>query len=578
MKLIKNYLSLFLLLTAVVIVFTSFNSTRISEPKYNNNAYKPVNDFAWIMPYTCIYDIFNQDQWEKNPTRSFDSLGVHLTNKNYHPVNACHYALYCYDEYNATGNERFKRAFLAQVNYLRDSTKYKEFDGNKVGYPYHIIFHDLKPPWYSALAQSEAISVLIRYYALTKDESIIPLIVKLKNFMVAPMEADKGTMTRTPEGHLWYEEYPNSKQDKLVLNGFFLSIVALHDYVNLFPDDFETKCLYDSCLISAKASIKFYDTGTWLKYNRGDGHLVANGYMKWQILEMKFLYNITSDIFFKNQYMLWSTYAFNKPYETVGCKLTDYNFSTPVSLNSGKFVIKQIEKLFKYNININEFGGNIGDTNQLKKLFDNNRSTLCSIKNTVEKSEANRAIYFKLNKPVSIDCLKLKFRSVDTTVFNGLVVYYLQSDKKGWRQIKKENISGVQKSIVIAVNQSEVRGIKIMFAGLREVMEWQFEDIECYEQAKVQASDFIHYQTGIIKSDSSILKFDVSLSSTKDFIVYYKEAKDSISCLKQTWTQEKFFKTTSTTINSPGNKYFCFLIIAKREGEDVGIKSVTIKN
>ena len=45
-------------------------------------------------------------------------------------------------------------------------------------------FHDLKDPWYSALAQSEAISVLIRYYVLTKDKSVLPLIVKLKNFMV----------------------------------------------------------------------------------------------------------------------------------------------------------------------------------------------------------------------------------------------------------------------------------------------------------------------------------------------------------------------------------------------------------
>lgn len=574
---IKIFTIIVLIATSIVL-FTSFNVSRQEKTNYDNSKYKPVSDFGWIKQYACIYEIFNQDQWEKNSTRSFDSIGVHLTNKNYHPVNACHYALYCYDEYNATGNEKFKTAFLAQIKYLRDSTKYREFDGDKVGYPYHITFHDLKPPWYSALAQSEAISVLVRYYALTNDETILTLIIKLKNFMVAPMEKDKGTMTKTPEGHLWYEEYPNSKQEKLVLNGFFLSIVALHDYVNLFPDDFETRCLYDSSIISAKASIKFYDTGTWLKYNRGDGRLVANGYMKWQILEMKFLYNITNDIFFKNQYMLWSTYAYNKPYETVGCKLTDYNFSVPLNFNDGKFTVEPNVTIIKYAEKIREFGSSLTDTIQTKKLFDNNKATVCAIKNTIERSESNRSVYFKLKEPIDLDRIKLKFRSTDTTVFSGLIVYYMQNEKKGWKQLKYNHISGSQKSIAVLVNQPQVTGIKIMFSGLRQVMEWQFEDIECYGQTKQQISDFFHYQTGIIKSNTSQLKFDVTLNSTKDFIVFYKEAKDSLTVIKQTWIQDKFFKTTSTTISSNDNKYFRFLVIARREGEDAAIKSITAKN
>ena len=132
-----------LILLAVVILNSSY------FPQYKNTLVVPpaTNDFSWIKQFNCIYDLFNQDQWEKNPDRSFDSLGVHLTKKNYHPVNACHYALYCYDEYAVTKNEKFKKAFLAQINYLRDSTKYKEFNSDKVGYPYTFVFHDLKPTW-----------------------------------------------------------------------------------------------------------------------------------------------------------------------------------------------------------------------------------------------------------------------------------------------------------------------------------------------------------------------------------------------------------------------------------------------
>ncbi|MBK7854637.1 MAG: hypothetical protein IPJ79_06715 [Bacteroidetes bacterium] len=154
----------------------------------------------------------------------------------------------------------------------------------------------------------------------------------------------------------------------------------------------------------------------------------------------------------------------------------------------------------------------------------------------------------------------------------------MQNEKKGWKQLKYNHISGSQKSIAVLVNQPQVTGIKIMFSGLRQVMEWQFEDIECYGQTKQQISDFFHYQTGIIKSNTSQLKFDVTLNSTKDFIVFYKEAKDSLTVIKQTWIQDKFFKTTSTTISSNDNKYFRFLVIARREGEDAAIKSITAKN
>ncbi|MEP7169890.1 MAG: D-glucuronyl C5-epimerase family protein, partial [Bacteroidota bacterium] len=306
-------------------------------------------DVSWIKKYTSIYELYNQDQWEKNTSRSFDSLGVHLTKKNYHPVNACHYAIFCYDEYKSSQNDKFKKAFLAQVSYLRDSTKYMDFDCDKVGYPYNTTFHDLKAPWYSALAQGEVISVLIRYYAMTKDKSVLPLIVKVRNFMVYPQQKG-GCSNITPEGYEWLEEYPNSKQEAQVLNGFFICVISLGEYAKLFPSDTAATNLFNRCIEACKSSIKFYDTGSWIRYNRGDKRLVANGYMKWMTNEMVHMYEFTGDQFFKYQHQIWATYGYGKDYVDVGVKKQYYNWAVPVEETNGVF--KPKTELVKMSNNI----------------------------------------------------------------------------------------------------------------------------------------------------------------------------------------------------------------------------------
>jgi hypothetical protein len=333
---------------------------------------KPTTDFSFIRRFICISDLLGKEQWHENKGRSFDDEGIHLTNGKQHPVNACHYALFCYDEYISTGDTAYLNGFYAQVRYLMDPESYHEPDSGLVAYPYMITFHDLKPPWYSALAQSEAISVLVRYYALTRDEKALSLITRIRNFMIGPQEGGCGTMSVTAEGRRWYEEYPNSKQEKQVLNGFYLSIVALYEYSMLFPDDDSARFHYKEAIETAKASYKYYDTGTWLKYNRGDGRQISNGYLKWIILETKLLYQLTGDIYFKNVSMLLSSYSFNKSYEAPGSRLRDYDFSVPLDTISGEKLAfrgkaARIELSKKSGTLSTSFGGSDAE---LSKLYD----------------------------------------------------------------------------------------------------------------------------------------------------------------------------------------------------------------
>src|SRR5690348_271194 len=79
----------------------AFSSTKAQDPA---PAFAPSNDFSFIKPCYCISDLYSKEQWLNNKGRSFDKDGVHLTNDKKHPVNACHYALFCYDQYREKGD------------------------------------------------------------------------------------------------------------------------------------------------------------------------------------------------------------------------------------------------------------------------------------------------------------------------------------------------------------------------------------------------------------------------------------------------------------------------------------------
>ena len=205
-----------------------------------------------------------------------DEIGI-----QYNPVTIAQYALANYMKYMSTQEDRYKITFLTQVEYLRNN--YDVTGEDMIGFPYHFPMptYGLEPVWYSGMAQGQVISALARAYLLTRDESILPLVKKVNNFMLYPVP-EGGTLTYTPEGNVWIEEYP-SKEPSLVLNGFMFSILGLYDYTHLFPDDGEVYQMYCSCLESLKASLKYYDTGSWLKYSRLSDRLCGRNYMDVQV-------------------------------------------------------------------------------------------------------------------------------------------------------------------------------------------------------------------------------------------------------------------------------------------------------
>lgn len=313
----------------------------------NKYAFNPTNDFSWLGRYVIFDETVNLNTWEDVPGFKKDSLGVITYNGNYNPCSISEYTLKIFNEYQKTKDTVYKNTFLRQVKWLTDSANFTIINGNMLGHPYNYSFHDLKAPWYSGLSETEFISVLIRYYSITKDSTVIPLIISSRNFILEK-EENGGLLSKTPEGNLWIEEYQPSKQERHVITGFYVTLISLNEYCQMFPDDKEAKEVFKLGLESIKKSMQFYDDGNmYIAYNRGDGRHCSNWYTKMLTLATRELYYLSKDKFFLNQYMLWSTYTYNRKVGRAAgtCIVEDYNFSELLYKDSTGWYKFPVEKL-----------------------------------------------------------------------------------------------------------------------------------------------------------------------------------------------------------------------------------------
>lgn len=560
----RKYLPVLLIIALATISFSFFSNFE-SQTSEEVTFPEPTKDFSFLRRFICVTDLLGKEQWHNNKGRSFDEEGVHLTNAKKHPVNACHYALFCYDEYKRTGEVEYKEAFIAQVNYLMDPDSYHIIDDFSIAYPYDIKFHDLNPPWYSALAQSEAISVLIRYYALTGDKDALPIIWKLKNFMVSPQEGNCGTKSITPEGNVWYEEYPNSKQERQVLNGFLLAIVALYEYSQLFPSDTASYALYKETIQTLKESYKFYDTGTWLKYNRGDGRQVSNGYMKWQILEMKLLYEITGDVYFKDLMMLISSYTYNKPFETPGSKLKDYDFSLPLAVGKNEdLVFAGKNTNYTLSSEVSKVTSTYKATvAELSKMYDSNVNTFATLKHVDSLHSGMHNITFNFKRPLLIGTFSISYSGFDSVAKPVVDIYYKDSlSATKWSRIKPE-ISSEPKTVTFKFSPVKAAVFWIVFSNHEKFPVIKVSNLSFMSPSAQVESDFKHYITPEVTGSKKGATLNFEHKGMSDVVVFHKSAKDSKSLVTEKWNPLKTYRKFPVRIYTDTVKVHKFLIICE---------------
>ena len=240
-----------------------------------------------------------------------DDRGVLLSGPrgDYHPIRIAQFALQRFGVWRSTKAPAARADFLAQAAWLRDHQQQSETPGlYRFDFPWSK--YGAPPGWSSAMAQGEAISVLLRAH------SIAPLDEYADGAMRAalPFRADiaRGGVVWQSGNEIFFEEIANEHAPH-VLNG---CIFALWGAWELWMQCGEPwlQSLIERCVATLRRWLSRFDTGWWSLYSllmsaTDQPHLATLKYHQFHVAQMRVLARMFDEPLFDETASRWASYA-----------------------------------------------------------------------------------------------------------------------------------------------------------------------------------------------------------------------------------------------------------------------------
>ncbi|XP_077066400.1 glucuronic acid epimerase a [Siphateles boraxobius] len=175
-------------------------------------------------------------------------------------------------------------------------------------------FKSLEPGWYSAMAQGQAMSTLVRAYLATHNPAYLGAAIRATSLFKKTSE-QCGVKATFMNKYDWYEEYPTTPSS-FVLNGFIYSLIGLYDVAETAGNKLgrEAGILFSQGLESLKYMLPLFDTGSGTVYDLRHFTLgVAPNLARWDyhtthINQLQLLASIDSAPIFREYVKRWKTY------------------------------------------------------------------------------------------------------------------------------------------------------------------------------------------------------------------------------------------------------------------------------
>ena len=222
------------------------------------------------------------------------------------PVALCQLALAAYQRFSREHREEELAYFLSCADTLVDT---QQTAGRHRGaWTYTIRSPYRSPcPWVSAMAQGQALSVLIRACGLDSAGGKYEKAAHLATLPFHRTVAEGGVTAREGDA-LCLEEYPSDPPSH-VLNGWVFAWMGLNEYAAVF-DDAAIRNLVAASLEGLKALLPRYDTGYWSRYDlfsRFPTMFLANRfYHLLHIAQLRAMHQVTGDTLFGEFADRWS--------------------------------------------------------------------------------------------------------------------------------------------------------------------------------------------------------------------------------------------------------------------------------
>jgi hypothetical protein len=212
----------------------------------------------------------------------------------YNPIAIAQYGLGNYNLFRRTRDPARRKKFFLAADWLCS-----HLENNAHGLPvwnHHFDWEyreTLKAPWYSALAQGQGISLLVRAHKESGDARYLHAAQSALESFHVPM-AGGGVAFTDDGGDLWFEEYIVSPPTH-ILNGFIWASWGIYDYF-LATGDSSARELFSRAVQTMLRNLDRYDLGFWSLYEQSGMPLpmVASPfYHRLHIVQLRVMHRLT---------------------------------------------------------------------------------------------------------------------------------------------------------------------------------------------------------------------------------------------------------------------------------------------
>lgn len=254
-----------------LIYFGSFYSIEtengIVKKKYNNLSHSQINPVTITNKVDSFVGIIlNQNRLGK----PFNNI---LSDKQKNEITNTSNFLIEYGKLNITESMEY---FLLPYNF--DLQKYDQ---------------TLKAPWYSGMAQGNAIKTMLASFLITNNNKYLNYAKLLANALSIPIDSN-GVSIYLSKQKIWFEEYACSGvKPPFVLNGHNFALIGLFELAHF---DNSYKDLFEKGLNSLETELPKFNAFVWSRYDL-QKYIANPNYHQLHINQLNFLGNLTGSDF-----------------------------------------------------------------------------------------------------------------------------------------------------------------------------------------------------------------------------------------------------------------------------------------
>ena len=246
----------------------------------------------------------------------FDEKGRPLVNYGkkigfrYNPITIAQYGLFNISQYLKTKSAKNRQLALLMADWLLNNWTENEKKAAVWIYEFDLDFYGISGPWISAMAQGEAISLLLRAHQFHPEPHYLKIAEKAVQAFRYPI-FEGGVCSTFADGSLSLEEFPSDPPSH-VLNGTIFALLGMYDYL-LQTNDQSIARIYDAATAGLKCNLHRYDMGYWTLYELyPTRRLTSRLYQLVHVRLMQILWKITGDEFYKSYAHAWNHYYSSK--------------------------------------------------------------------------------------------------------------------------------------------------------------------------------------------------------------------------------------------------------------------------